>query len=80
MRAYPPLRDWWRRRRARVHATNDLLAALDGPSRLDQEDLIREAPAERVGEFSSRELIGIQPSDGFRWVGEVRPGVPSRCA
>jgi hypothetical protein len=32
------IRAWWHRRRARAHLTNELLAAMDPPSRLDRED------------------------------------------
>jgi hypothetical protein len=32
------IRAWWHRRRARAHLMNELLAAMDTPSRLDCED------------------------------------------
>ena len=32
------IRAWWHRRRARAHLMNELLAAMDPPSRLDRED------------------------------------------
>jgi len=42
LRPLPPgvmgVRARWRRRRARAHVMNELLAAMDSPSRLDRED------------------------------------------